>query len=41
MAKHSVVRFQKPDAVEDPLTALLREGAQQLIQDAVEAELAQ
>lgn len=41
MAKHSVIRFQKPDAVEDPLTALLREGAQQLIQNAVEAELAQ
>jgi len=41
MNEHSVVRFQKPEAVEDPLTELLRSGAQRLIQQAVEAELAE
>ena len=39
MSGDSVVRFRRPDAGEDPLTALLREGAQRLIQQAVEAEL--
>ena len=41
MSEHSVVRFQKPETVEDPLTALLRSGAQRLIEQAVEAELAE
>jgi putative transposase len=41
MAEHSVVRFQRPEAVEDPLTELLRSGAKRLIQSAVEAELAE
>lgn len=39
MNDDSVVRFSRPDAVSDPLTELLREGAQRLIQQAVEAEL--
>lgn len=41
MSEHSVVRFQKPETVEDPLTALLRSGAQRLLQQAVAAELAE
>jgi transposase-like protein len=41
MADDSVVRFERPEAVEDPMTALLRGGAQRLIQQAVEAELAE
>lgn len=41
MAEDSVVGFERPDAVADPLTALLRQGAQKLIQNAVEAELAE
>ncbi|MGH9897064.1 MAG: transposase, partial [bacterium] len=41
MAEDSVVRFERPEAVEDPMTALLRSGAQRLIQQAVEAELAE
>jgi len=40
MSETSVVRFQKPEAVEDPLTELLQRGAQRLLQEAVEAELA-
>ena len=39
MADDSVVRFPKPGAIEDPLTELLRSGAQRLIHQAVEAEL--
>ena len=39
MSDDSVVRFPRPDAVSDPLTELLRDGAQRLIQQAVEAEL--
>lgn len=38
MGKDSVVRFQRPEEVEDPLTDLLRSGAQRLIRQAVEAE---
>lgn len=41
MAHDSVVRFPAPGMVEDPLTELLRAGARQLLQQAVEAELAQ
>ena len=41
MSEDSVVRFQRPEKSEDPLTELLRSGAQQLIQQAVEAELAE
>lgn len=41
MADDSVVRFERPDAVEDPMTGLLRSGATRLIQQAVEAELAE
>jgi len=41
MSETSVVRFQKPEAVEDPLTELLQRGAQRLLQEAVEAELAE
>ena len=39
MSKDSVVAFRVPEASEDPLTELLRTGAKQLIQQAVEAEL--
>ena len=41
MSETSVVRFQTPEAVEDPLTELLQTGAKQLIHKAVEAELAE
>lgn len=42
MNEHSVVRFQKPEGIEDLLTELLRGDAQRLIQQAVEeAELAE
>jgi len=34
----SVVPLRQPDAVEDPLTAVLREGARRLLAQAVEAE---
>ena len=39
MSDDSVVRFPRPDASSDPLTELLRDGAQRLVQQAVEAEL--
>ena len=39
MTKNNVLEFSSPDAISDPLTALLRSGAQQLINQAVEAEL--
>jgi hypothetical protein len=35
----SIVRFRQPDAIDDPLTALLRSGARQLLEQAIEAEL--
>lgn len=41
MADDNVVPFQRPGTTQDPLTELLREGAQRLIQEAVEAELAE
>ncbi len=34
----SVVSFRQPDAVDDPLTAVLRDGARRLLAQAVEAE---
>ena len=34
----TVVSLRQPDAVEDPLTAVLREGARRLLAQAVEAE---
>ena len=39
MTKNNVLEFAGRDAISDPLTALLRLGAQQLINQAVEAEL--
>ena len=39
MGKDNVVRFRGREASADPLTELLRAGAQQLICQAVEAEL--
>jgi len=39
MSKSNVVEFSRRDQVEDPLTELLRSGARQLIEQAVEAEL--
>ena len=40
MSQDTVVRLRKKDEVVDPLTELLREGAQRLISQAVNAELA-
>jgi hypothetical protein len=40
MSEDTVVRFRKPGAVRDALTELLREGAQRLLRQAVEAQLA-
>lgn len=39
MGEHTVVRFRNPETVHDALTELLREGAQRLIRQAIEAEL--
>ncbi len=39
MTKNSVLEFAGREAISDPLTALLRSGARQLINQAVEAEL--
>ena len=39
MSKSNVVEFQGRDASADPLTEMLRAGAQQLIRQAVESEL--
>jgi putative transposase len=36
----SVVRFRQPDAIDDPLTSVLRSGARQLLMQAVEMEAA-
>ena len=36
----SIVRLRQPDAIYDPLTALLRSGARQLLEQAIEAEVA-
>ena len=37
---NSIVRFRQPDEIDDPLTALLRSGARQLLEQAIEAEVA-
>jgi|GEM_PF-2863926 len=37
--KNNVLEFASRDAISDPLTVLLRSGAQQLINQAAEAEL--
>ena len=34
----SVVRFRQPDAIDDPLTGILRSGARRLLTQAVEME---
>ena len=39
MGEHTVVRYRNPGTVHDALTELLRDGAQRLIRQAVEAEL--
>mgnify|MGYP003689982023 FL=1 len=39
MKKNNVLEFAGRETISDPLTALLRSGAQQLITQAVEAEL--
>jgi len=39
MSKDNVVEFNNPAALQDPLTDLLRAGAQKLIQQAIETEL--
>jgi transposase-like protein len=39
MGEDTIVRFRKPDAVRDALTEFLREGAQRLLKQAVQAEL--
>lgn len=39
MSKDNVFEFRAPEGIEDPLTELLRQGARQLIQQAIEAEL--
>ena len=41
MSKSNVVEFSGPAESADPLTELLRQGARDLIQKAVEAELAE
>ena len=41
MRKDSVVEFRAPEAIEDPLTELLRTGARRLLQQAIEAEVAE
>lgn len=40
MSEDTVVCFQKPESPRDALTELLRQGAQQLLKQAVESELA-
>ena len=39
MSKSNVVELNRPVRSEDPLIELLRSGAQQLIQQAIESEL--
>lgn len=41
MSQDNVVAFQSPEGIENPLTELLRVGAKRLIQQAIEAELAE
>src|SRR4051794_41908285 len=37
---NSIAPLPQPDAIDDPLTALLRSGARQLLEQAIEAEVA-
>src|ERR687898_3572392 len=37
---NSIVQLRQPDAIDDPLTALPRSGARQLLEQAIEAEVA-
>ncbi len=41
MNKDNVVSLSSPEGMEDPLTELVRTGARRLIQQAIEAELAE
>ena len=36
---NSIVQLRQPDAIDDPLTALLRSGARRLLEQAIEAEV--
>ena len=36
----SIVQLRRPNEIDDPLTALLRSGARQLLEQAIEAEVA-
>ncbi len=38
MSTTIVVLFRQPDAIDDPLTAILRSGARRLLAQAIEAE---
>ena len=40
MGESNVVRFERPDYIEDPLTEKIREGTRELIEKGIEAELA-
>jgi putative transposase len=40
MSDSTVVSFRQPDAIDDPLTAVLRSGARRLLAQAIEAEAA-
>ena len=39
MSKHNILAFEKPVDIQDPLTDMIRAGARQLLQTAVEGEL--
>ena len=39
MNKNNVVEFKKPAGVDDPVTEVLRQGARQLLDQAIEAEV--
>ena len=36
---NSIIHLRQPDAIDDPLTALLRSGARRLLEQAIEAEV--
>ena len=38
MSDTTILAFRKPSDVEDPLTAILRDGARRLLAQAIEAE---
>ncbi len=38
MRNSTVVRLRQPEAIDDPLTAVLRSGARRLLAQAIEAE---